>query len=66
MKLTRDDFIIVGESDGCFTISFRKYIFKFIPVWKKVTCALTENTPDEILEFNTLEEASEFIDNLLQ
>jgi len=66
MKRNRTDFMINGKGYNRFTISIREYIFGFIPTWVELAYASTENTPEEVIEFETMEDASNFIDSIIQ
>jgi hypothetical protein len=64
MIFKKDSVQIINENNT-YKIYIKKTQFKVFNTWIPLTFQETENSPEKELEFNSLNEAEEFIDNYL-
>jgi hypothetical protein len=62
MRHKKSDFLIIFEDHNRFSIKVRKPFLKFFYKWIPVTYQEAENTEEKVLEFESFEAATNFID----
>lgn len=64
MKVRKQDLMITYYEEKCYRLSIRKTVLFFFTRWEPLTYQETENTKELPVEFETFEEATEFIDTI--
>lgn len=62
MKHTKKDFQIVFKDHDKYIVEVRKRFLKFFYKWIPVTYQEAENTEEKVLEFESFEAATNFVD----
>ena len=62
MRLQKKDFQIVFQNHDRYTVQVRKPFFKYFYRWVTVTYQETENSEEQVMEFESFEAATKFID----
>jgi hypothetical protein len=60
MKLSKRDLMVEILGETCYRVLYRKRFLYFISLWYEMTDQETENSPEQPIEFKTLEEAVSF------
>lgn len=64
--IRKEDLMVTYHAEKCYRLSIRRKVFYFFDRWTPLTYQETENSAEQLLEFETFEAAAEFINNIAE